>query len=301
MSKKNIYKELHILILEDVPDDAKLIEHELRKAGIEFSLIRVETKKAFIKELEDFIPDLIFADYSLPMFDALSALSIAKEKCPDVPFILVSGAISEELAIEIFKRGATDVVFKHRLFRLVPAVHRALREAEEMIKRKKVEARLALYKEIFANASDAIAVTSPEGYYIEQNVSHSSLTGYSDNELYGKTPVIHLGDEVFSIIAQELAMSGRYRGEVTSRKKSGELVTIELSAFAVRNDKGEPICYVGINRDISDRKKMEEELKKRVKELEEFYEMAVGRELRMIELKKEIERLREELERYKNP
>jgi len=105
-------KELRILLLEDNPSDAELVERELCKGKLSFSLRRVETKKAFVRELEDPMPHLILADYSLPSFDGLSALVIAQKKCPDVLFIFVSGAIGEEMAIETLKKGATDYVLK---------------------------------------------------------------------------------------------------------------------------------------------------------------------------------------------
>lgn len=140
MSNKN--PELKILILEDVPTDAELTEHELRKAGISFSSRRVDTREGFVRELDEFAPDLIFADYKLPAFDGLSALDIAKEKSPDVPFIFITGAMGEEFAVETLKRGATDYVLKDRLFRLPSVVTRALQEKEERIKRRWAEEEL---------------------------------------------------------------------------------------------------------------------------------------------------------------
>jgi len=132
-------KEVRILILEDVPADAELMEHELHKGGIEFSAKRVETKETFLKELKDFAPDLILADLTLPTFSGIAALAIVQEGYPDIPFIFVSGTIGEELAIETLKRGAADYVLKDRLSRLVPAVNRALREAEERANLKRAE------------------------------------------------------------------------------------------------------------------------------------------------------------------
>lgn len=129
-------KDLCILIVEDVPTDAELMTFELREAGVLFSERCVATKLSFLKALDDFCPDLILSDYSLPSFNGLSALKIAREKCPDVPFIFVSGALGEELAIELLKQGATDYVLKNRLSRLVPAVNRALQEVEERKERK---------------------------------------------------------------------------------------------------------------------------------------------------------------------
>src|SRR6266508_2754852 len=135
-------EELRILILEDVAAHAELMERELRKAEIVFSARRVATREAFLAALRDFNPDLILADYSLPSFDGVAALSIAREQCPAAPFVFVSGALGEELAIETLKQGATDYVLKQRLARLAPAVRRALREAEERAARRQAEAAL---------------------------------------------------------------------------------------------------------------------------------------------------------------
>ncbi len=135
-------KELRILILEDVAAHADLVERELRKANMIFSATRVATETDFLKEIQDPNLDLILADYSLPSFDGIAALSMAQEKCPNVPFVFVSGAIGEELAIETLKRGATDYVLKQRLSRLVPAVRRSLREAEEHKGRQQAEEAL---------------------------------------------------------------------------------------------------------------------------------------------------------------
>jgi transcriptional regulator with GAF, ATPase, and Fis domain len=134
-----VNKELRILILEDVAAHAELMERELRNAEMVFSARRVVTRAAFFAALRDFNPDLILADYSLPSFDGITALSIAQEQCSDVPFVFVSGALGEELAIETLKQGATDYVLKQRLERLAPAVRRALREAEERAARRQAE------------------------------------------------------------------------------------------------------------------------------------------------------------------
>ena len=108
-------KELRILLIEDVDTDAELVNRELLKADIAFSSKRVETNGAFLKELEDLAPDLILSDYTLPSLDGISALKIVQEKCPDIPFIFVTGSLGEERAIETLKSGATDYVLKERL------------------------------------------------------------------------------------------------------------------------------------------------------------------------------------------
>ncbi len=151
-------KETRVLILEDYAPDSELMISELETAGINCTSRRVDTRKSFAGELETFSPHLILSDFRLPHFDGLSALVLVKEKCPDVPFILVSGAIGEEMAIEIFKRGATDYVLKDHLSRLGPAVRRALLEAEERNGRKRAEEALqAAYKELERRVQDRTA------------------------------------------------------------------------------------------------------------------------------------------------
>ena len=135
-------KDLRILILEDVPTDAELIQFELAEAGTTFIPLCVADKTSYQKALEEFLPEIILSDYSLPSFDGISALKIAVSKCPDVPFIFVSGALGEETAIELLKQGATDYVLKSRLSRLAPAVARALQEVEERSERKAAEEAL---------------------------------------------------------------------------------------------------------------------------------------------------------------
>ena len=135
-------RDLRILILEDVPTDAELIQFELKEAGFRFIPMCVQDKAAYFNALDTFCPDIILSDYALPSFDGLSALKSAAEKCPDVPFIFVSGALGEETAIELLKQGATDYVLKHRLSRLGPAVSRALLEIQERRERKAAEEAL---------------------------------------------------------------------------------------------------------------------------------------------------------------
>jgi signal transduction histidine kinase len=133
---------LRILMLEDVATDAELVEYELRRAKIDFDARRVQTREEFEKGLASYVPALILADYSLPLFDGSAALALARRQCPRVPFIFVSGAIGEERAIEALRNGATDYVLKDRLSRLVPAVRRALQEVEERTRREQAEESL---------------------------------------------------------------------------------------------------------------------------------------------------------------
>ncbi len=121
---------LRILILEDHASDAELMEWELKKAGISFTSLRVETRKSFEAALADFNPDLILSDYTLPGYNGRDALEFARKNIPDIPVVMVTGTIGEETAVELLKAGAKDYVLKDRMARLPSAVERALAEAE---------------------------------------------------------------------------------------------------------------------------------------------------------------------------
>ena len=125
-------RQLRILILEDNPSDAELVPRELRKAGLDFVAQVAQDKGTYLQALDAFAPELILADYSLPGFDGLTALSLARRRLGEVPVVIVSGAIGEETAIDALKAGATDYVLKQRLGRLGPVVKRALVEAEQL-------------------------------------------------------------------------------------------------------------------------------------------------------------------------
>src|SRR6185295_4847125 len=105
---------LRILLLEDVPEEAELLERELRKAGVTFVAQRVQTQADFIEALEDFAPDVILADSKLPAFDGRKALEIARAQDPHIPIIMVTGALGDEAAVELLMAGASDYVLKDR-------------------------------------------------------------------------------------------------------------------------------------------------------------------------------------------
>lgn len=142
---------LRILYLEDELLDAELVRSALDEEGIACNILRVETSDDFIEAIDKGGFDIIFADHSLPGFDGLSALAIAKERCPNMPFIFISGTMGEELAIETLKSGATDYVLKDRITRLAPSVRRALEEATEKLERRKAVKELRISHEQLRN------------------------------------------------------------------------------------------------------------------------------------------------------
>jgi CheY-like chemotaxis protein len=136
---------LHILHLEDDPNDAALVQSTLKTGGVVCATTWVQNRNDFVAALEQGGIDLILSDSSLPAFDGLSAVEIVRTQCPTIPLILVSGTLDEEMAIESLKNGATDYVLKERLARLAPAVRRAMREVEERAEHRRLEAQ---YKEV---------------------------------------------------------------------------------------------------------------------------------------------------------
>jgi len=137
-----VKKDIRILLLEDNLADAELVRYALRDGGLNFTMSQVDSKAQYLKEVDENPPDIVLLDYALPDFDGFTALTIAQEKYPDIPFIFVTGTLGEEVVIEMLKSGATDYVLKTRLSRLVPAVQRALREASERAERRRTEERL---------------------------------------------------------------------------------------------------------------------------------------------------------------
>lgn len=179
--------ELRILILQNSKEDAQLIDRELRNGGLSFNALVVETEEAYVRGIEDFQPHLILADYELPSLDGMTALSIAREKCPDTPFICVSGNIGEDLAIETLKQGTIDYVLKNRLSRLVPVVKRALREVEIRVLHAQAEQALdeseKQFRATFELAAVGVANLAPDGRFLRVNQQLCKILGYSREEV----------------------------------------------------------------------------------------------------------------------
>ena len=143
-------RPLKILHLEDDSLAAELVQARLESDGFDCEIVRVDTRDGFISALENQQFDLVLADYSLPSFDGLSALKIAREKCPEVPYIFISGQMGEDIAVEALKSGATDYVLKDRLSRLTPAIRRALKEAEDRAERRQAEENVKKLNRVYA-------------------------------------------------------------------------------------------------------------------------------------------------------
>ncbi|HVO67707.1 MAG TPA: PAS domain S-box protein [Syntrophales bacterium] len=268
-------EELRILILEDVPTDAELMEEELRESGMTFVSKRVAARTAFINAINGFSPHIILSDYSLPSFDGQAALKISVEKCPDTPFIFVSGALGEEMAIELLKKGATDYVLKNKLSRLGPAVSRALNEAEERKERKRVEDALkeseVRYRTIFENTGTATIIIDEDATIILANRQFERLSGLSRSEVEGEKSWLEF------VVKDDLAKvndlkrpwgkhfkmpSDGYEFRITGRQ--GNIRSVLANIALIPSTKRTVMSLL----DITERKTAEEALKTREQELE---------------------------------
>ena len=261
---------LRVLQLEDSLLDAELEQEHLAEGGIVCEMERVQTRHEFAEALQRGGFDLILADYALPSFDGPAALKMSRRVSPEVPFIIVSGTLGEEAAIETLKRGATDYVLKHRLERLAPAVRRAMRESEERRERERAEEALRRseeeYRAMFELAGVGKAQCEPEtGRFLRVNPKLCEITGYSADEMLGLTfsGVTHPEDrekdseEFRRMIRDEYP---EYSAEKRCVRKNGAVIWVEVNTALVRDGSGRAMCTVATVQDITGRKRTEEEL-----------------------------------------
>lgn len=267
-------RELRILILEDALADADLMEDELRQTNLLFVSKRVAKKNSFITALKEFAPDIILADYNLPGFGGKEALEIAVKECPEIPFIFVSGALGEELAIELLKKGATDYVLKDRLAKLPPAVRRALDELTERMERNKFEQALResekKYRTVFDNTGTAMITVKDDGTIVMANHEFEKLTGFVKREIEHKKSwhdfICADGQDKITKLKNR---SGKPlhdetdNREVRFRGAGGEARDVLITISSVTDFRNHVISFL----DITERKEAERKLKKSESEL----------------------------------
>ncbi|NJD07921.1 MAG: PAS domain S-box protein [Methylococcaceae bacterium] len=275
--------EIRILMLEDTPEDAELMELELSQAGVSFVALRVQTRDDFLAALDQFQPDIVLSDYRLPSFDGAAALALVKECHPEIPVVMVTGAMGDEMAVDLLKSGARDYVLKDRLARLPAAVLRALAEERESNERKAAEQALKESEEKFramaASAQDAIILMNYDGRISFWNAAAEQMFGYSaaealDQELHGLiAPERFRGDFRAGFVRFRENGTGNVIGrtfETLGRRRDGSELSVEISLSAVKLE--ERWCAIGIVRDTTERKRAERELYQREEEFRALVE-----------------------------
>lgn len=262
-------KNPRILILEDQVNDAELAVRELRCADMTFESKRVETKVQFLRELYDFEPDVILSDYSLPQFTGLEALRLLKEQNIATPFILCTGSLTEELAVECMKEGAFDYILKSSLKRLPSAVINAL-EANKS-RHTKAAALNALreseekFRSIVETTNEWIWAADLEGRITYSNPAVTQILGFGQNDILGRCVFDFLHEDDSSILAgsyKDASEDKRGWAQLVRRFRNadGTIRYLEGNAVPVLNPEGEMIGFRGSDRDITERKKTEEQL-----------------------------------------
>lgn len=253
---------LRILVLEDMPADVVMINHELRTAGMAFRCKRVETKRDFLYELEHNQPDIILSDHGLPSFDGFAALALAKKKCPDVPFIFVTGSVGEETAVQTLKCGATDYVVKSRLStHLVQAIRRALSEVEERSKRRRAEQALQSSEEQFRLLVEgvrdyALCMLDPEGRVVNWNSGAEAILGYTADAITGHHYSCFFTDQDAAHGKPEFALNvarteGRFEEEGWRQRRGGVRFIANVVINALRDKAGNLRGFTHVTRDVT--------------------------------------------------
>src|SRR3990172_6271639 len=240
-------EQLRVLMLEDNEQDAELIARELRRAGYELLLGRVDSEAGFLASLEQPL-DLILADYSLPQYDALRALIALQHRGLDIPFIVVTGGF-EELAIRCLKQGAADYLTKDRLGRLGEAVRQALEERalQEQKRRADEAARESdeRYRALFEDSRDPVMIIGREGEIVDFNYTTLLLFGYTREEMLAlRIQQICLDPQLADRLQQAIEEAGAVRNfEIRLRKKSGETMECLGTASARQGPGGSILGY----------------------------------------------------------
>jgi len=252
---------VRILVLEDNDADAELVEVELRRAELDFTARRVVTRPDFERALREFLPDIIVSDHQLPQFSGVAALELARARAPHAPFILLTGSLDEETAVEYMKAGAADYILKGRLTRLGPAVRGAL-ERERM--KRQLREREEYFRSLIEQAMDIIAVLDADGAVRYASPSVLPLLGYGAEELVGQYifDLVHPDDvgPALRVFAEGVAtrQGGRLLG-LQVRHKDGTYRSLEAIGRYLLDD---PVVRgVVINaRDVTERRSLERQL-----------------------------------------
>ena len=289
---------LRLLIAEDSKIDATLILDELKTSGFNLISKRVETPEDFKSALTQESWDVVCCDYMMPHFSALAALEILQQSGQDIPFIIISGSIGEELAVQALHKGASDYLMKDNLARLPSSIkkevegvakRRILKKTEDLLKETENS-----YRRLVEVVTDyGIFMIDPKGNVLSWNIGAQRITGYNAEEIIGKSCGAFFTPEGLKNNQPEQEMKtalagGRYEAETEMRRKDGGVFVSHTVVIPVYGDKGVLTGYSKILRDITERRLADEKIKRLTDELEQ----------RVIERTSELERVNRDLESF---
>ena len=281
--------DIHVLIIDDSEDDALVAIRELKRGGYSATFERVDTAEAMVSALRSGPWDVIICDYMMPSFSGLAALNVFKASGLDLPFILVSGKVGEERAVEAMRAGATDYVMKDKLNRLVPAIKRELAEVKSRREYRKTAQSLKQSEERYRcleeNYSEVVWVTDMNGQTIYISPSITRLLGYSVEELMAHSTDLTLASLKASINATAQTLSAEQEGkagnvlgmtplEVALRHKNGSIAWASTSFSPISDSDGRPIEMMVILHDITAPKKAADILRVSEERLKILFESA---------------------------
>ena len=267
--------ELRVLIVDDSPEDAELLLRELARAGFDPVHRRLESEVELIDALQDAPWDVVVCDWVMPRLSAKRAIEVVNESAFEGVIIVVSGSMGEEHVVDAMRAGAHDYIVKDNLHRLVPALQRELREAEVRRAARRGEQELRRQALIVENIHDGIITFDLEDRIVAMNPAAEELTGYTTEEVLGHQPEFLGGGDAGQeatlrrAIAEGMEREGRFFGEVTINRKDGTQRVSELVVVPLRDERGDVLGSVGVNRDITERKQAEDKLRDTIDQLRE--------------------------------
>jgi PAS domain S-box-containing protein len=266
MSAEQVERRLRVLVVEDSENDAELLVREITRSGFRVTALRVETALAMRQALVAEPWDVIVSDYSLPGFDAPGALAVLKETGFDIPFVVVSGTIDEESAVEALKAGAHDFLSKGRLARLVPAIERELREVEIRDARRQAEQALResehRYRRIIESTNEGVWMLDAASQTTFVNARMASLLGCSVADVLGKSLLGFVHDSAQELIARSLEQrKACIQLEITLRGAESASPCVLFDSTPIYDVDGNYEGALVIVTDITARKSLEEQLR----------------------------------------
>ncbi|HLO59552.1 MAG TPA: PAS domain S-box protein [Bacteroidales bacterium] len=256
---------LQILILEDLISDADLLKYEISKNNIQYTHLVVETENDYKDAVLKFKPDIILSDYSLPTYNGMLALEYRNDVAPEIPFILVTGSLNEEIAVDIMKHGADDYVLKEHLTRIGTAIAGACEKHALIRKKNEAEELLRIVFMAIDQNPASIVITDTKGLIEYVNPKFTALTGYSFDELVGKKPGIlrsgYTSESEYKNLWNTISSGKTWKGEFQNLKKNGDFYFESALISPIIDESGTVTHYVAVKEDISQNKLAEKKIK----------------------------------------